>query len=161
MVSDWSGKRSDECSFLPPRKINVQKFSEARAAELESLHSIVSDRLNKDFRSKRNKRRRTTSYNNQAAKRRCKKRKRSESSFVRDNKSESGDYETKLPRRVRRRIELKGNPETGFGNSGDGTKRLRTHVWHAKRFTMTKLWGFHLPLGFHGRGRGSRAILKR
>ncbi|MFS7941517.1 putative ribonuclease P/MRP protein subunit Pop1 [Helianthus anomalus] len=31
--------------------------------------------------------------------------------------------------------------------SGDGTKRLRTHIWHAKRFTMIKHWWFHLPLG--------------
>lgn len=52
------------------------------------------------------------------------------------------------------------NPEKGFSTTGDGTKRLRTHVWHAKRFTMTKLWGYYLPLGLHGRGRGSRALLK-
>lgn len=52
------------------------------------------------------------------------------------------------------------NPERGFSTAGDGTKRLRTHVWHAKRFTMTKLWGYYLPLGLHGRGRGSRALLK-
>ncbi|KAJ0558990.1 putative ribonuclease P [Helianthus annuus] len=44
--------------------------------------------------------------------------------------------------------------------SGDGTKRLRTHVWHAKRFTMIKRWGFHLPLGLHGSGKGSRALFK-
>ncbi|RXH68413.1 hypothetical protein DVH24_030746 [Malus domestica] len=43
------------------------------------------------------------------------------------------------------------NLEKGFCTSGDGTKRLRTHVWHAKRFTMTKLWGYYLPLGLQGR----------
>ncbi|KAM1956576.1 hypothetical protein ACFX16_025973 [Malus domestica] len=52
------------------------------------------------------------------------------------------------------------NLEKGFCTSGDGTKRLRTHVWHAKRFTMTELWGYYLPLGLQGRGRGSRAVLK-
>ncbi|XP_042982559.1 ribonucleases P/MRP protein subunit POP1-like [Carya illinoinensis] len=45
------------------------------------------------------------------------------------------------------------NLETGFCTSGDGTKRLRTHVWHTKRFIMSKLWGFYVPLGLHGRGR--------
>ncbi|EOA26584.1 hypothetical protein CARUB_v10022645mg [Capsella rubella] len=151
-------KRDGGLSSLAPRKINVQKFSEARAAELEALHSIVSDRLNKDFRSKRNKRRRTNSYNNQPAKRRNIKRQKSESLI---GQAARGDHETKLPRRVRRRMQLKENPESGFSTSGDGTKRLRTHVWHAKRFTMTKLWGFHLPLGLHGRGRGSRDVLKQ
>ncbi|KAL1226232.1 Ribonucleases P/MRP protein subunit POP1 [Cardamine amara subsp. amara] len=151
-------KRDGGLSSLAPRKINVQKFSEARAAELESLHSIVSDRLNKDFRSKRNKRRRTNSYNNQPAKRRYIKRQKSESLI---GQSSGGDHETKITRRVKRRLELKGNPESGFCTSGDGTKRLRTHVWHAKRFSMTKLWGFHLPLGLHGRGKGSRDVLKQ
>ncbi|XP_010506764.1 PREDICTED: ribonucleases P/MRP protein subunit POP1-like [Camelina sativa] len=158
--TNGNNKRRDVAlSSLAPRKINVQKFSEARAAELESLHSIVSDRLNKDFRSKRNKRRRTNSYNNQPAKRRYIKRQNSESLIGR---SSGGDHhETTITRRVKRRIELKGNPVSGFSASGDGTKRLRTHVWHAKRFTMTKLWGFHLPLGLHGRGRGSRDVLKQ
>ncbi|KAG6653180.1 hypothetical protein CIPAW_05G057800 [Carya illinoinensis] len=56
------------------------------------------------------------------------------------------------------------NLETGFCTSGDSMKRLRTHVWHTKRFIMSKLWGFYVPLGLHlglhGRGRGSRAVLK-
>ena len=108
----------------------------------------MSERLNKDFRSKRNKRRRTNSYNNQPAKKRNIKRQKSQSLI---GQVSGGDHEVKITRRVKRRMELKGNPETGFCTSGDGTKRLRTHVWHAKRFTMTKLWGFHLPLGLHGR----------
>ncbi|CAH8306635.1 unnamed protein product [Eruca vesicaria subsp. sativa] len=142
---------------LAPREISVQKFSEARAAELESLHSIVSERLNKDFRSKRNQRRRTNAYTNQPSKKRNIKRQRSLLCIG----QASSSNETKIPRRVKRRMELKGNPESGFSTTGDGTKRLRTHVWHAKRFSMTKLWGFHLPLGLHGRGRGSRDILNK
>ncbi|KAJ8558035.1 hypothetical protein K7X08_004801 [Anisodus acutangulus] len=42
----------------------------------------------------------------------------------------------------------------------DHLKKLRTHLWHAKLFTMTKLWGFYLPFGVHGSGRGSRALFK-
>ncbi|KAL9360301.1 hypothetical protein Peur_048424 [Populus x canadensis] len=157
------GSKKSKVSTAPPRKINVQKFAETRASELESLHSIVSNRLNNNFRSQRNKRRRTTAYENQAAKKRHRKR-RNLGLLGKANDDLSSASENKeprkLPRRVRRRIELKKNPESGFATSGDGTRRLRTHVWHAKRFTMTKLWGFHLPLGLHGRGRGSRALLK-
>ncbi|CAN1289337.1 Ribonucleases P/MRP protein subunit POP1 [Linum perenne] len=155
MPSD--GIRTSQASILPPRKLNVQKFSESRASELDALHSIVSNRLKEDFCSRRNKRRRTTSYDNQASKWRYRKRHKSEASQRNDAEDES---ERRLPRRVRRREQLKRNPEQGFSITGDGTKRLRTHVWHAKRFTMTKLWGFHLPLGLHGRGKGSRAALR-
>lgn len=129
-----------------PRTINVQKFAEARAPEIESLHSIVSHRLGNNFKSQRNKRRRTTAHDNQLSSRRCRKRRRD--SRLTGDEPKASD---KLPRRVRRRNELKQNPQSGFSTSGDGTRRLRTHVWHAKRFSMTKLWGFHLPLGLHGR----------
>ncbi|CAL9065706.1 unnamed protein product [Musa banksii] len=57
-------------------------------------------------------------------------------------------------------MEFRSNPSSGFCTAGDFTKRLRTHLWHAKRFTMVKRWGFYLPLELHGRGRGSRAALK-
>ncbi|KAM7523324.1 hypothetical protein LguiA_013226 [Lonicera macranthoides] len=144
---------------LPPRNLNVQKFAESRASELEALHSIVADRLNNDFRSRRNKRRRTTGYDNRGAKNRF--RKKQKTGVVDESNDNSSEINKKRPPRcIRRKIELKKNPERGFCTSGDGTKRLRTHVWHAKRFTMTKFWGFHLPLGLHGRGRGSRAVLK-
>ncbi|CAL1404604.1 unnamed protein product [Linum trigynum] len=156
------GTRRPQTSILPPRKLNIQKFAESRASELEALHSIVSKRLKEDFRSQRNKRRRTTSYDNQAAKWRYRKSQKSDSSDIAGVSSVDNERgnERRVPRRVRRREELRKNPEHGFITSGDGTKRLRTHVWLAKRFTMTKLWGFHLPLGLHGRGKGSRAALR-
>jgi ribonuclease P/MRP protein subunit POP1 len=52
---------------------------------------------------------------------------------------------------VRRRRELAGNPAEGFSAAGDGARRLRTHLWHAKRFSMERRWGFVLPIGAHGR----------
>ncbi|KAK6144234.1 hypothetical protein DH2020_021054 [Rehmannia glutinosa] len=122
-------------STAPPHELNVWKFVE-------------------------NKRRRTTGHDNRVAKKKLRKRRRvgvgekGETDLVRED-------EKKVPRCVQRNIELKKNPPSGFGTSGDGTKRLRTHVWHAKRFTMKKLWGFYVPLGLHGRGRGSRALLKK
>jgi ribonuclease P/MRP protein subunit POP1 len=151
MMAAFEGsKRPQASTTLPPRKINVKKFTESRGPELEALHSIVADRLSNNFKSRRNKRRRTTAYDNQVARKRCRKRRKLGGEVDKGNALD-GDKEKKVPRRVRRRVELRKNPENGFGTSGDGTKRMRTHVWHAKRFTMTKLWGFYLPLGLQGR----------
>jgi len=106
--------------------------------------------LSNNFRSRRNKRRRTTAFDNQVARKRCRKKRKLGGEVDKGNALD--EYkEKKVPRRVRRRVELRMNPENGFVTSGDGTKRLRTHVWHAKRFTMTKLWGVYLPMGLQGR----------
>ncbi|KAK9281384.1 hypothetical protein L1049_004284 [Liquidambar formosana] len=153
-------KQTRVSKALPPRTLNVQKFAESRAPEIETLHSIVANRVNNDFRSRRNKRRRTTGYDNRVAKNKGRKKQKLGAVIDKSNALNVEKDEKKVPRRVRRRVELGKNPENGYSTSGDGTKRLRTHVWHAKRFTMTKLWGFHLPLGLQGRGRGSRALLK-
>jgi len=137
----------------PPRTINVHKYAESRAVELESLQSIIRNRVNNDYTARRNKRRRTTAFDNQIARKGC-RRKRQKLGIVGSALAKSGvdeDQLKKLPRRVRRRYELKNNPENGFCTSGDGTKRLRTHVWHAKRFAMTKIWDYHLPLCLQGR----------
>ncbi|KAF7804937.1 Ribonucleases P/MRP protein subunit POP1 [Senna tora] len=162
MVTEGS-KRPQVSVTMPPRKINVQKYAESRAVELESLHSIVATRVNSDYRSQRNKRRRTTAFDSRSARKGNRRKRRKLGIFDRNYADLvlEKDHKKKLPRRVRRKLELRMNPESGFCTSGDGTKRLRTHVWHAKRFTMTKLWGYHLPLGLQGRGRGSRALLKR
>lgn len=136
--------------LAPPEKINVQKFAESRDSELESLHAVVKNRLDNDFRSQRSKRRRTTAYDSQVAKKR-RRNHRNAALLTKVDNIEKESNDASIPRRVRRRIQLKMNPKEGFSTSGDGTKRLRTHVWHAKRFTMAKLWGYYLPLGLHGR----------
>ena len=137
----------------PPRKINVQKYAKSRAPELLSLQSIVENRLNNNYSSQRNKRRRTTAFDSQIARKGCKRKRRKLGTVdkAHDESVLEKDQLKKLPRCIRRRYELKMNPENGFCTSGDGTKRLRTHVWHAKRFAMTKLWGHYLPLGLQGR----------
>lgn len=137
----------------PPWKINLQKYAESRALELHSLQSIIENRVNSDYRSQKNKRRRTTVFDNQIARKGC-RRKRQKLGIIDKALAKSGleeNHQKKLPRCVHRRYELKKNPENGFCTSGDVTKRLRTHVWHAKRFAMTKLWGYHLPLCLQGR----------
>ncbi|KAK4388069.1 hypothetical protein Sango_2413500 [Sesamum angolense] len=137
-------------SAAPPHELNVQKFAESRASELKGLHSLIAERLENNFRSQRNKRRRTTGHDDRVAKKKFRKRRRVGAEDKGKMDSVSKD-EKKNSRRVRRNVELKKNPLSGFVTSGDGTKRLRTHVWHAKRFAMTKLWGFHIPVGLHGR----------
>ncbi|TKY68500.1 hypothetical protein E2542_SST04753 [Spatholobus suberectus] len=134
MVTEGTKKPQVSVPIPPPRrKINVQKYAESRALELQSLQSIIESRVNSDYRSQRNKRRRTTAFDNQIARKGC-RRKRQRLGIVDKALAESGlenDQLKKPPRRIRRRYELKKNPENGFCTSGDGTKRLRTHVWHA------------------------------
>ncbi|KAG7015159.1 Ribonucleases P/MRP protein subunit POP1 [Cucurbita argyrosperma subsp. argyrosperma] len=138
-----------------PRNLNVHKFVDPRASELEALQSIVLNRMNSNTCDQRSKRRRTSSYLTNASRKRKNKKMKLDTTHL-----DLAKNDKKASRKIRRRAELKMNHGIGFSTSGDGTKRLRTHVWHAKRFTMTKLWGFHLPLGLQGRGKGSRALLK-
>ncbi|KAL7615683.1 hypothetical protein Lser_V15G02401 [Lactuca serriola] len=151
---------TDRSKIIPPPDLVVQKFTESRAPELESLYSTIATRLNNNFKSQRNKRRRTTSYDNQASKTRFRKKQKFGVSNQNNDVNSEKQVKKAPPRHIRRRKELNENPKNGFCTSGNGTKRLRTHVWYAKRFTMITRWGFHLPLGLHGRGRGSRALLK-
>ncbi|KAK9058633.1 hypothetical protein SSX86_023475 [Deinandra increscens subsp. villosa] len=155
------GNKQLKSHVIPPSELLVQKFTESRAPELDSLYSTIASRLNNDFRSQRNKRRRTTSHDNRPSKTRFRNYQKAGlfSQTKCDEKLEK-NVNKAPPRHIRRKKELSKNLESGFCMSGDGTKRLRTHVWHAKRFTMIKRWGFHLPLGLHGRGKGSRALLK-
>lgn len=53
--------------------LNFQKFGEARASELQNLHSIIASGSNNDFCSRRNKCRRTTEHNARVIKRRFRK----------------------------------------------------------------------------------------
>lgn len=146
------GNKQHKVHVIPPSELFVQKFTESRAPELDSLYSTIASRLNNDFRSQRNKRRRTTCHDNRASKSRF--RNKQKAGILNQTKSDDTlekNVNKVPPRHIRRKKELNKNLESGFGMSGDGTKRLRTHVWHAKRFTMIKRWGFHLPLGLHGR----------
>ncbi|KAI3933015.1 hypothetical protein MKX01_006964 [Papaver californicum] len=141
-------KRSRVASVHPPRTLNIQKLVESRASELESLHSVVSNRLDNNFKSQRKKRRRTTGHDNRQTKKRSRKRRKVGLIDKAEPVEEKGN-KVKVPRRIRRRLQLSSNPERGL-----------EHLWHAKRFRMTKHWGFHLPEGLQGSGRGSRALLR-
>ena len=61
--------------------------------------------------------------------------------------------------------------EEGFGLAGSERadnaltsthwRRLETHAWHAKRFAVAYRWGWALPLGAPGKGRGWRETMRR
>jgi ribonuclease P/MRP protein subunit POP1 len=146
----------------PPRTLNVQRLADARRPEIQSLHSLVSSRLSDRFHLPRSLRRRTTSHLPPRKRRRCLSSTSSHSSpHDPGDAVDHEEEEKKKPcRRVRRRRQLTSNPQYGFLIAAGGTRRLRTHLWHAKRFQMVKTWGFYLPLGVQGRGRGSRAVFK-
>lgn len=137
----------------PPRQLEVRRFASDRVGELRSLHGAVSARVDGRFQQLRSARRRTTGH--LPSKRRCASR-----GAAAGEAPEEGNPLARQSRRVRRRRELAGNPAEGFSVAGDGARRLRTHLWHAKRFTMARRWGFVLPIGSQGSGRGSRAVLK-
>ncbi|KAL6654279.1 hypothetical protein ACP70R_007744 [Stipagrostis hirtigluma subsp. patula] len=146
----------------PPRQLEVRRFAAARAGELRSLHAAVSERLEGGGRRSqqpRSARRRTTGH--LPSKRRRRSGDADGGPAQGEEEEEGAPSARKQSRRVRRRRELAGNPSEGFSVAGDGARRLRTHLWHAKRFTMERRWGFVLPVGAQGRGRGSRSVLKQ
>ncbi|KAJ1276803.1 hypothetical protein BS78_05G243300 [Paspalum vaginatum] len=144
----------------PPRQLEVRRFAAARAGELRSLHAAVSARLDggggRSRQQPRSARRRTTGHLP-----RKRRRGGDADADAAGNGEEGGPAARKESRRVRRRRELAGNPAEGFSVAGDGARRLRTHLWHAKRFSMERRWGFVLPVAAQGRGRGSRGVLKK
>ncbi|BFI30940.1 ribonuclease P/MRP protein subunit POP1 [Marchantia polymorpha subsp. ruderalis] len=173
----------------PPRTIEIYNFAAARSAEVQSLFEAVKDRVEisggdaSSFSQARHLRRRTTSHlrrlpywlQNERKKHRGlvpRERKRSKNddspvaaaaAAVGPDTGASEKRKADRPppcRRVRRRMEFQRirQGEDVVGN--DGTRRLGTHVWHAKRFSMTKCWGYSLAEGLPGRGRGSRSVLK-
>ncbi|XP_066395626.1 ribonucleases P/MRP protein subunit POP1-like [Miscanthus floridulus] len=139
----------------PPRQLEVRRFAAARAGELRSLYAAVSSRLDDAGgpQQPRSARRRTTGHLPNTRRRR--------GAGEVGPGDDGGLPARKQSRAVRRRRELAGNPAEGFSVAGDGARRLRTHLWYAKRFFMERRWGFILPDGAQGRARGSRCVLKR
>ncbi|CAM6043705.1 unnamed protein product [Sphagnum compactum] len=166
-----------------PRILDVQQYASARGPEIAALHAVSwdSDKPGSGSSIPRHLRRRATSHNRRRSyywnsKKRSAAVIQDSSAQPKSNSqtgsetAEPGSYAGALPqeepqkkrpcRRVRRKFELKGGADGSGGCSSDGTRRLVTHVWHAKRFSMTKIWGYWLPEGLPGRGRGSRAVMR-
>ncbi len=157
-----------------PRILDVQQYASARGPEIAALHAVSrdSDKPGSGSSIPRHLRRRATSHNRRRSyywnsKKRSAAVIQDSSAQPKSNSqtgsetAEPGSYAGALPqeepqkkrpcRRVRRKFELKGGADGSGGCSSDGTRRLVTHVWHAKRFSMTKIWGYWLPEGLPGR----------
>ncbi|KAL4434275.1 hypothetical protein ABPG75_000716 [Micractinium tetrahymenae] len=52
-----------------------------------------------------------------------------------------------------------GNSGRAGSSGGSRLRRLETHVWHAKRLAMEERYGWLLPAGAAGQGRGSRSFV--
>ncbi|KAI6171998.1 hypothetical protein M3Y98_00924100 [Aphelenchoides besseyi] len=61
------------------------------------------------------------------------------------------NHKKKAPSRLRRRRPNNLRKEYARRESGE-FRWLQTHVWHAKRFEMTNLWNFKIPLRCYQRG---------
>ncbi|XP_024515174.1 ribonucleases P/MRP protein subunit POP1-like isoform X1 [Selaginella moellendorffii] len=156
----------------------VERFAEARAPELESLFAALqssgksSDGLASIKRRTKSHNRRKHRFWNHQEKKSKKKANASASANANAGDKEDGVVEgedkkrkrelkvASLSRRVRRRVELQDVVKGKGGSCKDGTRRLVTHVWHAKRFYMAKRWGYWLSSGIPGRGRCAATVLR-
>jgi len=153
-----------------PRILDLQQYASARGPEIDALHAVSRDcdKPGSGSSIPRHLRRRAASHNRRRSYY-WNRKKRSpaviqDSSAQPKSNSETGsetaepgsdagaltqeEPQKKRPcRRVRRKFELKGGVDGSGGCSNDGTQRLVTHVCHAKRFSMTKIWGYWLPEG--------------
>ncbi|KAL2634213.1 hypothetical protein R1flu_005692 [Riccia fluitans] len=166
----------------PPRTLEIQKFTAARSGEVQGLYAAVKSQVeaaggdSSSFAIARHLRRRTTSHNrrvpywilNERKKNRVghasqnwtKKTKKKDGPSASEGAEKRRAERPPPSRRVRRRAEFQRVRRGEDIVQRDGTRRLATHVWHAKRFPMKKCWGYALSEGLPGRGRGSRAVLK-
>ncbi|WVW84177.1 hypothetical protein I302_106207 [Kwoniella bestiolae CBS 10118] len=131
-----------------PGMIQVEKFAETRALEIHAFQTAIkvaaAQGSTRAFQSlPRHLRRRAASHNP----RRVPKRLRSKAAAEID----PGDTIAKKHRKIAR-LRRKGTLRDHISRTEQFALRqknktwLPTHVWHAKRYHMTNLWGYRLPL---------------
>ncbi|OCF60925.1 ribonuclease P/MRP protein subunit POP1 [Kwoniella mangroviensis CBS 10435] len=131
-----------------PGMIQVEKFAETRALEIHAFQTAIkvaaAQGSTRAFQSlPRHLRRRAASHNP----RRVPKRLRSKAAAEID----SGDTIAKKHRKIAR-LRRKGTLRDHLSRTEQFALRqknktwLPTHMWHAKRYHMTNLWGYRLPL---------------
>ncbi|WRT66655.1 uncharacterized protein IL334_003614 [Kwoniella shivajii] len=137
----------DEVKRLPGM-IQVEKFAETRALEIHAFQTAIkvaaAQGSTRAFQSlPRHLRRRAASHNP----RRVPKRLRSRAAAEID----SGDTIAKKHRKIFR-LRRKGTLRDHLSRTEQFALRqknktwLPTHMWHAKRYHMTNLWGYRLPI---------------
>lgn len=142
-----------------PRVIELKDFVDARGPELAALLQDVRTREGEKF-GRRLLRRRATAH-----KRYTSSKKRPNLKLAR-NQDGSRPTNRAMRRRLNQLPSLHYPPFSAPLVEGKEqvsliTRRLETHVWHARRMMMGSRFGFTLPLQSFGRGHGSRALMKR
>ncbi|CAL8468345.1 g7885 [Coccomyxa elongata] len=164
-----------------PRVLEVRRFATAREEEIRALSAALES---PDSREKwgyaalpRHLRRRATSHNSYVHRKRpniklhAKRQKGakdageeaecSTSDHV-DPKAEAPKYENRAMRRRRGRLQqqiVQRCSTFSPGAESSTSRRLETHVWHARRMSMVTRWGHVLAEGACGKGHGSRAFM--
>lgn len=116
-----------------------------------------------------NRRRRTKSHNSYSHRRRSNILKWTKQAGNSGDKCDEVNHSLKNRRMRRRRSALIKSSldkshwtDDTLRHSISSMQHLETHLWHSKRFLMVDtVWGWRLPKGNVGKGRGSRALVKR
>ncbi|KAG0015916.1 hypothetical protein BGZ80_009548 [Entomortierella chlamydospora] len=138
---DTSGKDKKRGSLKAVRTVDVVNFAEARAFEINAMHSAMESSKNsamqRAFQSlPRNLRRRAASHNIKRLPVRLRERARREveSDPVKKGKKPDNRHKKRRPGTISQEYLRR-----------QGTKRwLETHIWHAKRMKMVEIWGYKL-----------------
>ncbi|KAF9359856.1 hypothetical protein BGX26_011233 [Mortierella sp. AD094] len=128
-------------SLKAARTVDVVNFAEARAFEINAMHSAMESSKNsavqRAFQSlPRNLRRRAASHNIKRLPVRLRERAKREveSDPVKKGKKPDNRHKKRRPGTISQEYLRR-----------QGTKRwLETHIWHAKRMKMVEIWGYKL-----------------
>ncbi|KAF8985601.1 hypothetical protein BGZ46_003296 [Entomortierella lignicola] len=128
-------------SLKAARTVDVVNFAEARAFEINAMHSAMESSRNsavqRAFQSlPRNLRRRAASHNIKRLPVRLRERAKREveSDPVKKGKKPDNRHKKRRPGTISQEYLRR-----------QGTKRwLETHIWHAKRMKMVEIWGYKL-----------------
>ncbi|KAF9175584.1 hypothetical protein BGX21_001585 [Mortierella sp. AD011] len=134
-------------SLKAVRTVDVVNFAEARAFEINAMHSAMESSKNsamqRAFQSlPRNLRRRAASHNIKRLPVRLRERARREveSDPVKKGKKPDNRHKKRRPGTISQEYLRR-----------QGTKRwLETHIWHAKRMKMVEIWGYKLDSSYNG-----------
>ncbi|BDA43704.1 probable ribonucleases P/MRP protein subunit POP1 at N-terminal half [Coccomyxa sp. Obi] len=163
-----------------PRVLEVRKFATAREEEIRALSAALKCPGSRDkwgyAALPRHLRRRATSHNSYVHRKRPNiklhaKRQKADidageeaecSTADHEPEAEAPRYENRAMRRRRGRLQQQIVQRCSSFNPGaeaSTSRRLETHVWHAKRMSMVTRWGHVLAEGACGKGHGSRAFM--
>ena len=144
-----------------PRTLDVIKFANARQNEIKELTSLLNihpqatsvgeDNPTQQLELPNHLRRRSRSHNRHKKLFVLKKRKQSEQEGSVTAPEDAVTEGRKLCRRLRRRNTMKDVNRGLVSYTSEGLRMLESHMWHAKRCKMEKMWGHVVAGSLSGR----------